>query len=270
METFLADKVALVTGASRGIGAATAVALAKAGADVAIAARTAEALEQTAEDVRAQGRETLAIPVDVSQRPAVEELVWHTLKELGTIDILINNAGVLQPVGDTWELDPESWEYNVQVNLNGAFFATRAALPRMIEQGSGRIINVSTGAARRPIPGWSAYSAAKAGLDHFTRVLAVELGGTGVTVNAAAPGVVDTEMQATIRQLDEGQFRPVEQFRQYKEEGVLRDPSEPAQMLLWLCHPATQEMNGELLHINDVGVRRRIADDLGVPMMSGR
>lgn len=270
METFLTGKVALVTGASRGIGAATAIALAEVGAEVAITARTAEALEQTAEDVQQQGRQALALPADISEQRAVEGLIWHTLQEFGRIDILINNAGVLGPVGDTWDVDPTTWEYNVQVNLTGAFFVTRAVLPHMVQRGSGRIINVSTGAAKRPIPGWSAYSAAKAGLDHFTRVLAVELKGTGVTINAAAPGVVDTEMQAKIREFDADQFRPVSRFREYKEEGVLRDPSEPAQMYVWLCHPATQDMNGEIIHINDEEVRQRISEELGVPMMSSR
>lgn len=270
MDAFLTGQVAVVTGGSRGIGAATAQALAEAGADVVVTARSEAALEQTAQRVRETGRQALAIPADVSKRPAVEQVVEHTLAELGRIDILINNAGVLGPVGDTWEVDPDAWAYNIRVNLDGVLFITHAALPHMIERGSGRIINVTSGAAQHPIPGWSAYSAAKAGLDHFTRVLAVELDGTGVTINAAAPGVVDTEMQAEIRQLEPDQFRPLSRFQRYKKEGVLREPSEPAQMLLWLCHPATADINGDVLHLDDADTRQRIADVLGVPMMSGR
>lgn len=270
MDTFLTDKVAVVTGGGRGVGAATAITLAEAGADVVITARTAQEIEQTAEQVRETGRQALAIPADVSDRSAVQQLIERVLAELDRIDILINNAGILHPVGDTWTVDPDDWQYNVTVNLDGVFLTTHAVLPHMIERGSGRIINVTSGAAQRPVPGWSAYCAAKAGLDHFTRVVAAELAGTGVTINAAAPGVVDTEMQAEIRQLAPSEFRQVSRYQAYKREGVLRDPSEPAQMLLWLCHPATQAMNGEALHIDDVNVRRRIAENLGLPMMSGR
>lgn len=270
MNTFLTDMVAVVTGSGRGIGAATALALAKAGADVVITARTEEEIQQTAERVRETGRQALAIPADVSDQAAVQQLIERTLAEMGRIDILINNAGLLPPVGDTWTIDADDWQYNIMVNLNGVFLTTHAVLPHMIERGSGRIITVTSGAAQRPTPGWSAYCTAKAGVDHFTRTVAAELDGTGVTINAAAPGVVDTEMQAEIRQFDPSQFRQVSRFQEYKREGVLRPPSEPAQMLLWLCHPATANMNGEILHLDDANVRRRISENLGVSPMSGR
>jgi len=270
MRTFLAGKVALVTGGGRGIGAATALALARAGADVALTARTEGEIQRTAEEVQQLGRQAIAVAADVSQPEAVQHVVNETLTRFQRIDFLINNAGIIHPVGKVWEVDPETWRYNVAVNLVGVFLTTHAVLPHMLEQGNGRIINVSTGAARSVVPGWSAYCAAKAGVEHFTRVVAAELEGSGVTINAMLPGIVDTEMQAQIRQADPRRFPELPRFRMYKQFGMLRDPSEPAQMILWMCSPATEGMNGETLYLDDEDVRRRIARDLGTPMLPGR
>jgi NAD(P)-dependent dehydrogenase (short-subunit alcohol dehydrogenase family) len=269
MDTFLDGKVAVVTGGGRGLGAATAVAMAEAGADVAVTARTQSEIQETVQQVCAVGRQALAVPADVVDGSSVRAFVQQVLDELGRVDVLVNNAGVLSPVGDAWTVATGDWAYNIQVNLTGVFFMTHAVLPHMIERGSGRIINVTTGAARRVTRGWSAYGASKAGLEHFTRIVAAELQGTGVTLNAAAPGVVDTEMQAKIRGFDADQFPDVEHFRAYKREGVLRDPSEAAQIYLWLAHPATRYVNGEILHIDDPDVRRRMSADLGMPMLGG-
>ena len=270
MEAFLNGKVALITGGGRGIGAATALALARAGADIAVTARTTSEIQRTAETVRQLGRRAIAVAADVSQPEAVQHVVEEVLAQLQRIDVLINNAGVIQPVGRVWEVDPAAWQYNIAVNLVGVFLTTHAVLPHMLERGSGRIINVSTGAARSVVLGWSAYCAAKAGVDHFTRVVAAELAGSGVTINAMLPGVVDTEMQAQIRQTDPQRFPELSRFQMYKASGILRDPSEPAQMILWMCSPATEGMNGEILYIDDEDVRRRIARDLGTPMLPGR
>lgn len=270
METFLAGQVAVVTGGGRGIGAATAIALAEAGADVAVTARTETEIRQTAEQVRGVARRALAIPADVAERSSVHAFVQQVLDELGRVDVLVNNAGILSPVGDAWTVDAEDWAYNVRVNLTGVFFMTHAVLPHMIERGSGRVINVTTGAAQSATHGWSAYGAAKAGLNHFTRIVAAELEGTGVTINAAAPGAVDTAMQDEIRDYDAEQFPGVERFRAYHREGILRDPSESAQIYVWLAHPATRGVNGEIFHIGDPDVRRRMSADLGLSMLGGR
>lgn len=270
MQAFLTGKVALITGGGRGIGAATALTLARAGADIAVTARTAPEIERTAEEVRKLGRRAIAVAADVSQPEAVQRVVEETLTELQRIDFLVNNAGIIHPVGKVWEVDPTAWRYNIAVNLVGVFLTTHAVLPHMLERGSGRIINVSTGAARSVVLGWSAYCAAKAGVDHFTRVVAAELEGSGVTVNAMLPGIVDTEMQAQIRQTDPRRFPELPRFQMYKQFGMLRDPSQPAQMILWMCSPATEGMNGEILYIDDEDVRRRIARDLGTPMLPGR
>lgn len=270
MATFLAGQVAVVTGGGRGIGAATAVAMAQAGADVAVTARTAAEIQQTAEQVVAAGRRALAIPADLAEPSAARDFVQQVLDELGRVDVLVNNAGVLSPVGDAWTVDAAAWAYNVRVNLTGVFFMTHAVLPHMLERGSGRVINVTSGAGQSVVRGWSAYGAAKAGIDHFTRIVAAELEGTGVTINAAAPGVVDTALQAEIRGYDAEQLPSVERFRAYHREGVLREPSESAQIYLWLAHPATRDTNGEIFHIGDPEVRRRMAADLGLPMLGGR
>jgi len=269
----LKNKVAIITGGGRGIGRATALALAGAGADVVIVARSRRAIEAVAEEVRASGGQALAIPADVSDPASVDLMVVQTLRASGRIDILINNAGVLAPIGMTWEVPPFIWQRNININLGGVFLCAQAVLPHMIHQDPagdvrGKIINVSSGAADQVVIGWSAYCAAKAGVDQFTRVLAAEVESYGIMVNSAHPGIVDTQMQSEIRSTSSERFPERGRFERFYQMGQLRPPEEAARFLLWLASPFADDVTGQIVRITDEEVRRRIAHDLGEESIS--
>ena len=252
----LHGKTALVTGAGRGIGRSVAQQLAVCGARVVLVARSREQLEAAAQEIRDAGGDARALAVDIADAAAVE----RAFRESGPVDILINNAGVVQPIAPAVDADPASWAYNIAVNLNAVFYTCHYALPHMIEQGWGRIVNVTSGAARGTTTTWSAYSAAKAGVEAFTGVLAREAGPQGVRANAVRPGIVDTSMQAELRVATEEQFGRdnLDRFRGYKERGLLRSPEDPARLILWLLTPEADDINGETLAIDDPEVAARI------------
>lgn len=192
----LQDRVVLVTGASRGLGRAVAVAFAREGADLAICARGRDDLEATATACRGLGADVLAVSADVADPGDRERLVALTLDRYGRVDVLVNNASTLGPtplplLADT---DPEAFEEVVRVNLTAPFLLARSLVGGMLMRGSGLIVNVSSDAAVNGYPGWGAYSAAKAGLDGLSRVWAAEVAGFGVTVVSMDPGDMDTEM----------------------------------------------------------------------------
>ena len=256
----LSDRVAIVTGGGRGIGRATALLLAQEGAHVAVLARSEDQVRAVVHEIGAQGLpRALPLSVDVSQWDQVQEAVARVLEAFGRVDILINNAGIIQPVAPAHRVDPQAWAYNVDVNLKGAFFMARAVLPHMVEQKRGVIVNVSSGAAHHVITSWSAYCAAKAGLYHFTRVLAAELEGTGIRVNSVRPGVVDTEMQRIIRESRPEDFGPanLERFRRLKEEGQLLPPEYPARLIVWLCTDDAADIHGQEVDIYEPVWRER-------------
>lgn len=252
----LSGRTALVTGAGRGIGRATALMLGASGARVVATARTQSEIDVVAEEIRAAGGEALAVVTDIGEPDEVHALFHRA----GEVDILVNNAGIIGPITPLADADPEVWMRGIRINLDGVFLTCRLALPGMLERGWGRIVNVSSGAARGHTAAWSAYSAAKAGVEAMTTVLGHELTGTGVRANAVRPGVVDTEMQVEIRAAPEEQFGSanLERFRGYKERGVLRSPEEPARLILWLLSPEADEINGETLAIDDADVSARI------------
>ena len=195
MNTLLGQR-ALVTGASRGIGAACAVRLAEAGADVALLARSAPELLRTAAEVRSHGRVALPLPADVTDAAAIEAACSRAELELGPIDILVNNAG--GPIFQSTVLGvrPEGWNKVFELNLTSALrLCQRLGLP-MTERGHGCIVNVSSIAAHAPWPAITPYGAAKAGMRHLTQTLAAELGDRGVRVNAVSPAWIDTEVNA--------------------------------------------------------------------------
>jgi NAD(P)-dependent dehydrogenase (short-subunit alcohol dehydrogenase family) len=206
---------ALVTGGGRGIGAAVARALRDEGASVTVAARTATEIEAVAASV--DGR---AVVMDVSDTASVS----HGMDEVGEIDVLVANAGVVWPLRRFVDTDVDEWERAVAVNLLGAVRVVRAVLPGMVARGWGRIVTVSSGAASPPgMPSANAYSTSKAALDMFTLHLAAEVDGTGVTVNAVRPGVVDTEMQDFMRSLPREQVGEAfhDRFHGLHERGEL-------------------------------------------------
>lgn len=187
----LKDKVGIITGASRGIGRATAVAFAQAGTKVVLASRTQHDLERVADLIRAESGEALVVPTDVTQAEAVETLVNRTLQTYGQIDILVNNAGtgVFESIVDS---DPEVWTQVVASNLQSTYLCSKYVLPSMLERQSGQIINVLSIAAKVAFKASSAYCAAKAGALAFTKVLADEVRDQKIRVTAISPGSVDT------------------------------------------------------------------------------
>ncbi len=204
-EGALAGQVALVTGGSKGIGRATVLALAAAGADVALSySAQADAraghpgiADSTADEARALGVRALALDSDAADPAAAEALVAATVDGLGRLDVVVNNAGIARDNLAIRMSDAE-WDLVIAIDLSGAFHVSRAALKRMLRQRSGRIINVSSIAGIMGNPGQANYSAAKAGLIGLTKTLAREMGPRGITVNAVAPGFIETDMTAAL------------------------------------------------------------------------
>jgi 3-oxoacyl-[acyl-carrier protein] reductase len=217
LEIDLSGRVALVTGASRGLGRADALTLARAGADVVVAdilveseaeseetdrygvlatvARTQGIVhtESTAEEIRGFGRRSLALRCDVTDRDQVESAVARVVEELGAVDILVNNAATLDHVGQLHDQRPELWERDLRVNLTGAFNCAQAVWPHMKERGWGRIVNMASVAGTLGGYGQASYSATKSGILGLTKTLAMEGGRHGITCNAIVPGIIGTE-----------------------------------------------------------------------------
>lgn len=259
----LQGQVAVVTGAGRGIGAAAARRLAGAGAAVVLAARTEDEVEAVAAALRKGGSRAIAVAADVSDLAGVEEIVESALEQFDRVDILVNSAAVIWPLEEIAEVDPEEWAYNIMINLVGPFFMVRNVLPVMLDQGYGRILNISSGAAARPILGASAYCAAKAGLDMFTRTLALELQGSKVSVNLLYPGEVDTPMQEDIRSVDTtGTRLDTSYFHDLHARGELRTPEAVADMVYWLAGPWSRGRNGEAFRADDGEWLAQVQQDL--------
>jgi NAD(P)-dependent dehydrogenase (short-subunit alcohol dehydrogenase family) len=247
----LAGKVAIVTGGSRGIGAAAAKALADAGAAVVIAARDGSAASTAAAAIAAIGGHTCGLACDVADYGAVAAMLDETLRRFGIPDILVNNAGVIDPIGLLAQSDPAAWAQNIGVNLIGAYNAIRAVLPHMLANGGGTIINLSSGAAHRPLDGWSAYCCAKAGLAMLTEALVLETARSGVRVFGLSPGVIDTGMQATIRASGINRVSRIPRSN-------LAPVEHPAAAILYLCTDAADDLTGQEVTLQDPEFRRRI------------
>lgn len=236
----MGGKTVLITGASRGIGAAAARAFAGAGANVALVARGTDAIADLAGEI---GKNALAIPCDVARHSEIEAAIAATARTFGGLDVLINNAGVIEPIGHLSETDPDDWSRTVDINLKGVMYGMHAAMPGMIAQGHGTIITVSSGAAHGPVEGWSAYCASKAGAYMLTRVADHEARDKGLRILGLSPGTVATDMQ---REIKASGVNPVSQL----EWSDHIPPEWPAQALLWMC---TEEADGHLG--NDVSLR---------------
>jgi NAD(P)-dependent dehydrogenase (short-subunit alcohol dehydrogenase family) len=190
----LEDKIALITGAGRGIGKAVALDYAREGAKLAICARTRSEIEETAREIQAAGAECFALECDVSQEEPVLRLIGDVEKRFGRIDVLVNNAGVMTRPTPITELEIRKWDYTIAVNLRGPFLVTRAVLPIMMRRKSGSIINVSSSIGRSAYANFAAYAASKWGLEGFTQTVAAEVRGRNIRVNSVEPGYVATKL----------------------------------------------------------------------------
>jgi NAD(P)-dependent dehydrogenase (short-subunit alcohol dehydrogenase family) len=246
----LAGKVALVTGASRGIGAATARALAEEGAAVGLLARSRDAIAALAEEIVAAGGRAAALPCDVADPAAVADAVTEAGRRLSRIDILVSNAAVIEPIAPLAEVAPEDWMRAVSINLMGVFNGMRAVLPGMIAAGGGTLISVGSGAAQTPLEGWSAYCSTKAAVLMLARCTHHELKGRGIRVFSLSPGTIATDMQRTIRASG---INPVSRMA-FEEHAP---PEHPARAVVWLCTPAADRFAGQELHLRDTELRRQ-------------
>jgi 3-oxoacyl-[acyl-carrier protein] reductase len=264
----LSGRVALVTGGSRGLGRVDALTLARAGADVVVAdiqvesettdeeverygplAQAARAqgivyTERTVEEIRALGRRALAVKCDVTERAHVDETVARTVAELGSLDILINNAGTLDHLGQIGDQSPELWERDLRVNLTGAFNCAQAVWPHMRERGWGRVINMASVAGTLGGFGQASYATTKAGLIGLTRTLALEGARHGITANAIVPGIIGTEAF---------RFGNPEMNERMIRRTALRRPGEPedvANAIAFLCSDLAAYITGVTLNVS--------------------
>lgn len=261
----LTGQVAIVTGAGRGIGRAAALALAQAGAAVVLASRSADELYSLADEIKQLDGRALAIPTDVSDMAQVDYLLVLTLRAFGRIDILVNNAALVQPIGRVWETSPLAWQKLIAVNVIGPYLCARVVLPHMLDRGSGRIINISSALADRSLEGLSAYTVSKAALERLSSTLATEVQNRGIVVTTLRPGGVDTSMQADIRRTPAHFFPKVGRWEAMYTEGRLRPPTDPAQAILWLASHFAQDCNGQLLDLEDEAFWRQVTTDLDLP-----
>ena len=239
----LDGKVALVTGAGRGIGRGIALAFAEMGADVVCAARTPAEIDATAEAARALGRRALAIPCDVTDAAQLESLARDTIARLGRVDLLVNNAGGYPPMS-ALDTDGPSWEWCFRFNVTSAFLLTRACLPHMVERGSGAVLNISSAAGRIIRGGFVAYGTAKAALSFMTRQLAAEFA-PKVRVNALAVGAVETSALRPF--LTDDVREKMEAMTPMRRLGTVDDIALAA---LWLCSPAGGWVTGKVVEVD--------------------
>jgi NAD(P)-dependent dehydrogenase (short-subunit alcohol dehydrogenase family) len=254
--------VVVLTGASRGVGAATARWLGKIGATVTLIARSKEPLDTVAKEVVTLGGEALPMAADVTMADSCRRVIDRTLSHFNRIDALINNAAVISPLTDVESSDIAAWQYALEVNLLAPFFLIKFALPAL-KNSAGRIINISSGAAHTPIASASAYCVSKAGLTHLTRVLAEEV--PEVATLSVRPGVVDTDMQTQLRREGRISLKP-EQSSYYdnlKKNNELEPPEIPARSIAWLALFAPGHMSGEFRSYDDPDIKGPAEDIFG-------
>jgi 3-oxoacyl-[acyl-carrier protein] reductase len=244
-------ELALVTGASRGLGEGVARALAGRCKVVILMARDKPSLVHIASEINTAGGQAVPMACDVSDFGEVERAVSEARHSFGDPDIVINNAGVIEPISQIATSAPAIWARNVKINLIGAYNVVRATLPRMLDQGSGSIINISSGAAYQALDGWSAYCASKAGLAMLTRSIALETAGKGIRVFGFSPGTIDTDMQAKIRSSGINSVSKIPRDRLAPVEHAVRG-------VLFLCSSDADDLIGQDVSLRHDLFRERV------------
>ena len=238
------EKTVLITGASRGIGAAAAGAFAESGARVVLLARDGAAVNVLAASLGPAAR---GFACDVTDLGALSAIV----AKVGRVDVVVNNAAILGPMAPMTEADPAAWAETIRINLTGAFNAIRAVLPGMVAQGGGTVLTLSSGAAHHAIEGWSAYCASKAGVAMLTESLHLEYAARGIRAMGLSPGTVATDMQRAIRASGVGPIA--------KLDWAAHVPPEwPARTLVWMCSPDADEFAGQEISLRQEAIRRRV------------
>lgn len=246
----LKGKTAIVTGASEGIGGATVLELASHGVTVIAAARNLEKLNDLVLKVVQSGGSAHAVRCDVSDFKDLVNTVELSLDLSGRLDILINNAGLIDPIVKLADSDPEQWTKVADVNYKGVYFGIRAAIPQMLRSGQGVIVNVSSGAASNPREGWSHYCSSKAGALMITKMVHHEYAHEGIRVVGLSPGTVSTNMQVSIRRSG---LNPISKL----DPSVHAHPSSPAKIISWLCTEDAKEFDGGDVSLQDEKIQRR-------------
>jgi NAD(P)-dependent dehydrogenase (short-subunit alcohol dehydrogenase family) len=246
----LAGQVAVVTGGGRGVGRGIVEALASAGMSIAVLGRSARHAEDAAAAARDRGAASaLALPADVTDRAAVEDAVREILESLGAIDLLVNNAGRAHAVGPVWEVDPDDWWADVEVNLRGTYLCARSVLPSMIERASGRIVNVASLAANGPFPYASAYSGSKAAVLNFTESLASSAGPHGVCGFVISPGLVRTSLLDDLANSEQGR-RWLPEFQARPERDYVA-PAVAGRLIEQIATGVADALSGRFIHVSD-------------------
>ncbi len=244
----VAGKTVVITGASRGIGAEAARVFAAAGANVALIARSSDAIEKLSAEIGAQA---IALTCDVASYASVEGAIAKAKETFGSVDILINNAGVIEPISHLASADPDEWGAVIDINLKGVFNGMRAVLPMMIASGGGSILTISSGAAHGPVEAWSHYCASKAAVKMLTECVNKENGADGIRAIGLSPGTVATQMQVEIKASG---INPVSQL-----DWDVHIPADwPARALLWMCGSDADQYCGQELSLRDEDLRKRV------------
>ena len=247
----LQGKAAIVTGASRGIGAAAAKALAEAGVSVVLAARSADALQDIVGEIADAGGQAAACACDVTRFEDLAAAAQMCQERYGRLDVLVNNAGVVDPVARLADSEPDGWGKAIDINVKGVYHGLRAVIPAMEEAGSGVIVNISSGAAYNPLEGWSHYCASKAAALMLTRAAHEEVGERGVRVVGLSPGTVATNMQRVIKASGVNRVSKMDWSDHISPEWVGR-------AIVWLCTEDAREFDGGDVSLREPEIRRRI------------
>jgi NAD(P)-dependent dehydrogenase (short-subunit alcohol dehydrogenase family) len=244
----MTGKRVMITGASRGIGAEAGRAFAAAGAQVALVSRSRAPIDALAAEI---GEAAVSIPCNVASSEEMLAAVETAQTRMGGLDVLICNAGVIEPISHLFAADPGAWGHVIDINLKGVFHGMRAVLPAMRAAGGGTIITVSSGAAHGPIEAWSHYCASKAGAAMLTRCLDLEERGNGIRALGLSPGTVATQMQ---REIKASGINPVSKL----DWSAHIPPEWPAQALIWMCTADADEFLGTDVSLRDEGIRARV------------